>query len=316
MKKKCIKCSIEKPNTVEFFRKSHGDKFRNGCRECEKKQHKKWLEKNQEKVKEYNLHKKKEYYENNKEKITEYKKQWYEENKSKISEKRKEKWLLEHPKQVIPKGMKLCSSCKETKPATTEYFSKAKSNKDGFSYRCKTCRRQKEYWDNPEEAKTKRKLYYEENKEKVLESTKRYKQENLEWYQNYNKSYYKENEEKMKENSKKSLYRRIEEDHGFKLLQRCRKRLYEAVKGNVKSKRTIELIGCSVEELVKHLESQFQDGMSWDNYGEWHVDHIKPCAMFDFSKEEHQKECFHYTNLQPLWAIDNIRKSAKYEASN
>jgi len=117
----------------------------------------------------------------------------------------------------------------------------------------------------------------------------------------------------MKQNSKKSLYRRTEQDIGFRILQRCRKRLWDALKRNVKSKRTIELIGCSVDELLAHLESQFQEGMNWDNYGEWHIDHIKPCAMFDFSKEEDQKECFHYTNLQPLWAIENIRKSNKYE---
>ncbi len=55
--------------------------------------------------------------------------------------------------------------------------------------------------------------------------------------------------------------------------------------------------------------------MTWDNYGEWHIDHIKPCALFDFTKEEQQRECFHYTNLQPLWAKDNMRKSDKYEAS-
>lgn len=74
----------------------------------------------------------------------------------------------------------------------------------------------------------------------------------------------------------------------------------------------MELIGCSIEQLLEHLESQFQDGMTWDNYGEWHIDHIKPCAMFDFTKEEDQRECFHYTNLQPLWAEDNLRKSDKY----
>ena len=69
------------------------------------------------------------------------------------------------------------------------------------------------------------------------------------------------------------------------------------------------LIGCSIEELKQHLEKQFTLGMNWKNYGYgWHVDHIKPCAFFDFSKEEEQKKCFNYTNLQPLWATENFKK--------
>ena len=73
------------------------------------------------------------------------------------------------------------------------------------------------------------------------------------------------------------------------------------------------LIGCSLEELKKHLESQFKPGMSWKNRGRngWHIDHIKPCASFDLSKSEEQHKCFHYSNLQPLWAKENLRKGIK-----
>jgi len=73
----------------------------------------------------------------------------------------------------------------------------------------------------------------------------------------------------------------------------------------------MELVGCSIEELMKHIESQFTDGMSWENQGEWHIDHVRPCASFDLTDEQQQRECFHYTNLQPLWAEDNLRKRAK-----
>src|SRR5690625_5779818 len=102
----------------------------------------------------------------------------------------------------------------------------------------------------------------------------------------------------------------MKNDVSYRLLQRCRTRIYQALKAQDthKSKRTIELIGCTVPELVEHLESQFEDGMSWENYGEWHVDHIKPCAMFDFTKEEQQKECFHYSNLD--------RKSTRLNSSH
>jgi len=75
----------------------------------------------------------------------------------------------------------------------------------------------------------------------------------------------------------------------------------------------MELIGCSVEVLWSHIESQFTTGMTKENYGVhgWHIDHIIPCDSFDFSDPEQQKQCFHYTNLQPLWAKDNIAKSNK-----
>ena len=87
-------------------------------------------------------------------------------------------------------------------------------------------------------------------------------------------------------------------------------RLYLAVEK--KHGNTMELTGCSKEDLYTHLESKFTEGMNWENYGKWHIDHIKPCASFDLTKEEEQKKCFHWTNLQPLWAIDNMRKGANY----
>ena len=81
---------------------------------------------------------------------------------------------------------------------------------------------------------------------------------------------------------------------------------------NNKSAKTHHLLGCTFEELKMHLESQFVNDMSWDNMGKWHIDHIVPLAAFDLTKEENQKLAFHHTNLQPLWAIDNLKKGAKY----
>jgi len=76
---------------------------------------------------------------------------------------------------------------------------------------------------------------------------------------------------------------------------------------------TIQSIGCSVNELKKWLELKFQEGMTWDNYGKWHIDHIKPCCKFNLADIDDQKKCFHYTNLQPLWAKDNRKKWKHYE---
>ncbi len=98
-----------------------------------------------------------------------------------------------------------------------------------------------------------------------------------------------------------------------KLRQCLRSRLHRVLSHTNQSKcaGTMMLIGCTIPELRVHLESLFQSGMSWENYGQWHVDHRKPCASFDLSDPEQQKICFHWSNLQPLWAIDNLRKGAK-----
>lgn len=104
---------------------------------------------------------------------------------------------------------------------------------------------------------------------------------------------------------------RYKNDINFRLKECCRIRIIDVIRGRNKSASTQKLIGCSIDELKKHLESKFTEGMNWENYGDWHVDHIIPCASFDFSKEDEQKKCFHYTNLQPLWAKDNLRKGDK-----
>jgi hypothetical protein len=103
------------------------------------------------------------------------------------------------------------------------------------------------------------------------------------------------------------------EDPHNKIAGACRVRVYAAIKRHStrKSSGTINLIGCSVEVLMCHLESQFVEGMSWENYGKWHIDHIKPCASFDLTDPAQQRACFHFTNLQPLWAADNQSKGAK-----
>jgi len=83
-------------------------------------------------------------------------------------------------------------------------------------------------------------------------------------------------------------------------------------KNTHKQKRSMELLGCSIEEFKQHMERQFSEGMSWDNHGEWHIDHIKPVSLFDLTQEAEQLKAFHYSNCQPLWANDNFKKSNNY----
>lgn len=97
-------------------------------------------------------------------------------------------------------------------------------------------------------------------------------------------------------------------DINYKILCNLRIRMWKVLKGINKSQSTLKLLGCSMNQLKQHFQSKFKLGMSWSNYGKWHIDHIKPCASFDLSKPKEQKKCFHYKNLQPLWAKENLEK--------
>ena len=221
--------------------------------------------------------------------------------------------------------MRQCSKCKQNKAA--EDFNKGRPE-------CREC--QKEYrkaWyqQNREKIKEWGKAYYEQNAEKLKEQQKAYHKQNREKLKEKMKAYYKQNREKIKEQRK--AYRKQNRDKiriyvrnkrktnlNFKLADNLRKRVRLALNGKSKSKNTLKLLGCSVDFLKKYLENQFQSGMSWNNYGNpngdhsecWHMDHIVPCASFDdLDDPKQQQKCFHYSNLQPLWAKDNISKGAK-----
>ena len=106
-------------------------------------------------------------------------------------------------------------------------------------------------------------------------------------------------------------------DPGFRLLHNLRNRLRYAVtsQGATKSARTLDLTGCTVGHLRSHLEALFQPGMTWQNQGRWEVDHIRPCASFDLNDTVQQRECFHYMNLQPMWASDNKSKGSLWQGT-
>jgi hypothetical protein len=99
----------------------------------------------------------------------------------------------------------------------------------------------------------------------------------------------------------------------YRLMDSLRGRLNSALRKRnvVKLETTIKLVGCPMPELIKYLENKFKPGMSWKNREKWHIDHVIPCISFDLSKLEEQRKCFHYTNLQPLWAHENYSKGTK-----
>jgi len=97
----------------------------------------------------------------------------------------------------------------------------------------------------------------------------------------------------------------------YRMRLRLRARLYNALQGGAKSGSAVRDLGCSIPELKTRLESKFQPGMSWDNYGEWHIDHIRPLSSFDLTDRAQLLQACHFSNLQPLWAVDNLKKGAR-----
>lgn len=138
-------------------------------------------------------------------------------------------------------------------------------------------------------------------------------------------AYYNEKTDKAKawharnhEHRRASMKDKYQTDIGFKMKVILRGRLSVALKTQRGTKKdsACDLISCSIDDLIEHLQSQFKDGMTISNHGEWHIDHIVPCSSFDLTNEEEQRLCFHFLNLQPLWASENLKKSAKTSASD
>jgi len=155
-------------------------------------------------------------------------------------------------------------------------------------------------------------IYASENKESLKATQKAYQQKHKENILLRHKEWIKENLESHREYRRVYMGDRYKNDINFRLANALRSRVRGAFKsGGEKAEKTMELLGCSVQHVKDHLESQFTEGMTWENQGEWHIDHIRPCASFDLTDPEEQKKCFHWTNLQPLWAQDNLRKGAK-----
>jgi hypothetical protein len=166
---------------------------------------------------------------------------------------------------------------------------------------------------NPERVKENNARWRKKNPGESAKRSLEWREKNPERHRALNRRWYLDNRDRWNENCRKRITKRRQTDSAFQITCSLRSRLSQAIKDNPKSARTMELIGCSIIQLRAHLESKFTFGMSWENYGGWHVDHIRPCVSFDLSNPAQQRECFHFTNLQPLWAIDNLKKGAKHQ---
>lgn len=203
----------------------------------------------------------------------------YQRNECKDCRNNRKKELSKNKVFEVTLESRCCRVCKIIK--AKEEFSIARQKFGGIDYDCRTCRNatlKKRYENNKEYIKQKNNEYYYANKEVVM---------------------------------KKALIRqkeRLKTDRMYLLSRRLRNRLYCALKTKNWKKHTkfALYIGCDSETLVNHIQVQFKDGMSWDNQGQWHIDHI--IALDSATTEEELHKLCHYTNLQPMWALDNIRK--------
>ena len=180
---------------------------------------------------------------------------------------------------------------------------------------CEKISYDKEYYEqNKDKMNARAKEYYYKNKDKMLAKQKEYYEQNKDKMNAYSKEYYYKNKDKMNASARERHIIRIQDDQVYKIACACRDRIrkYYKSKGLKKSKHTFEMLGCTAEVLRDHLQSQFTEGMTLENHGEWHIDHIIPLASAN-TEEEIVKLC-HYTNLQPLWAEDNLSKSDKLAA--
>lgn len=205
--------------------------------------------------------------------------------------------------------MKECIKCKITKDLSC--FPKDKRLTSGYRKKCKECynEHQKQLRQaKPEQYSNMRKLNYQKNIEKMRLEKRKYYADNKEAKSLYDVEYRKKNKEKIAAYKKEWDKKQMQDSIVYKIKKNLRRRVHHALNGNTKSASTMKLIGCTPEYFKEYIESLFLENMSWDNYGEWHIDHIIPCFTFDLYIPEQQEKCFHYSNQRPLWKTDNLKR--------
>lgn len=184
----------------------------------------------------------------------------------------------------MSKPAKFCKKCNLTKDSAD--FGLDRYRKGGLKPYCKTCTREANLiWtkNNPDKKKAARDKYYKNHRDRLIAVTA-------------------ERRQAARDNKP-----------NVRLRDSLRRRMNNALKNKQKHGSAIDDLGCSIEELMGYLESQFQPGMSWENYGQWHIDHIIPLSSYDLQDPTQLRKVCHFTNLQPLWAKENLEKGAKIE---
>jgi hypothetical protein len=176
-------------------------------------------------------------------------------------------------------GLKICSNCKIAK--SKEFYHSNSAKWDKISNTCKECNKKAFKLRDKEKERIRRRVKYLKYKKKEIARDAVYKQN------------------------------RYKTDPSFKMIRTLRVRHYQAVKAASANKnfKTVQILGCTGEELKQHIENQFTAEMNWDNHGSfWHIDHIYPLALVDWNNKEQVEKVCNYKNLQPLTVLENIRK--------
>ena len=178
-------------------------------------------------------------------------------------------------------------------------------------YCSKNCSTKKWHSQNKDKLNLNARRYYENNKSKVKKMVNKYYQDNKDSILEQKKEYFQLNKQRIN----KQFKLRKDVDINFKLTCILRVRLNTALNYGYKTGSAVKDLGCSIDEFKQYIESLWQDDMTWDNHNRkgWHIDHIMPLSSFDLNNPEELKKACHYTNLQPLWAKDNLSKGSKYE---
>lgn len=231
-------------------------------------------------------------------------------------------------KEIAEEGFKKCSSCKNVK--TNDSFSKNSNAKSGLRSSCKVCAniQEKEYRERcPEVGKAYRDnnkevlviakaKYYENNKNIVKENVRKWEKENPEKVKISKKKYADNNKYELQAKNNEREKNRRDANPEYRFTRNLRSLIGQSfsriLSGKLKrSKKSIELLGCDFEFFFTYIEAKFKKGMTFKNYGEWELDHIKPISSANSITEVEQLN--HYTNFQPLWKSENRVKSNKIE---
>lgn len=225
------------------------------------------------------------YYLKNKAKMDAYQREWAKTHRAKLAaqmRQRRAKMRIENPNR----GKEFYAKNKES------ILKKRSALRASNLEKYRALRRRDYHKHKAKRAQTSR-LYRLRNPQKISSNLKTWRSKNREHIKNYVDNRYATNPTvRLKAKTSAAM---------SKVLKRFKAR---------KSNKTLALLGCGLQQFKAHIESQFSEGMSWANRSEWHIDHIRPCASFDLSDPEQQKQCFHFSNLKPEWATNNLKKSS------
>lgn len=210
---------------------------------------------------------------------------------------------------------KACTRCARVLPLLN--FASSKRSGDGARSRCRVCTADEERARrDPERERTRALAYRQANPEAARERVRKWRAANPDRFAQTTAAWKASRPDEMKAQASRA-YLKCRERPEYRINAAIKARLHAGITGRVKSgRRTLDLLGYTSEELRAHLEGQFRDGMSWENYGirGWHIDHIRPLASFCYETPDDPefKKAWALSNLQPLWAVDNWRKHAKW----